>query len=623
MPGICDVRAAEDGKLCSRHERLHVGAECLADGVCFRLWAPKAQNVDVMFVSKPSDSQAMRREEGGWFQLITAQARAGSLYQYRIDGELLVPDPGSRFQPEDVHGPSEVIDPDAFTWTDGLWRGRPWEEAVIYELHVGTFSPAGTYVGASALLPMLVDLGVTAIELMPLADFPGRRGWGYDGVLPFAPDSVYGRPEELKSFIQTAHGLGLMVFLDVVYNHFGPDGNYLAQYAPSYFTNRHQTPWGEAINFDGPGSSEVRAYFVANARYWLTEYHFDGLRLDAVHAIMDDSQPHIIAEIAAAVAPLRASGRAIHLVLENENNTASYLQKEGCTSVHIAQWNDDIHHVLHRLLTGETSGYYADYAHDTVRFLGRCLTEGFAYQGEFSSYRGAPRGQISKTLVPGAFVSFLQNHDQIGNRALGERITELSSVPAVQAAMAILLLAPSPPLLFMGQEFGCAQPFLFFCDFGLQLAAAVTEGREREFARFPEFREAQGRARIPDPNSESTFEASRLDWAQSQSKKGLAWRAFYRDLLALRRKHIVPRLKMGRPLEQEYEGFATHGLRVAWRLADGANLVLYANLGEGRIMHGVGSETLLYREPVCEKESQEGDLGPWAVRWYLSDAHMT
>ncbi|MHB8253223.1 MAG: malto-oligosyltrehalose trehalohydrolase, partial [Acidiferrobacter sp.] len=577
----------------SRHEVLRFGAECSSDGVLFRLWAPKAQTVDVVLAQAPHDPLAMHREAGGGFRLITARARAGSLYHYRIDGGPLVPDPASRFQPDDVHGPSEVVDPRSFLWTDGAWRGRPWEEAVIYEMHVGAFSPQGTYAAAAARLPSLRDVGVTAVELMPIGDFPGRRNWGYDGVLPFAPDSAYGRPEDLKAFIQTAHGLGLMVFLDVVYNHFGPDGNYIALYAPQFFTKAHQTPWGDALNFDGPDSAEVRGYFVSNARYWLNEYHFDGLRLDAVHAIFDASRPHIVSAIAQAVAPLRAGGRAIHLVLENEDNAVSYFSPDIGEQACTAQWNDDIHHVLHRLLTGERDGYYADYDQKTIGLLGRCLTEGFAYQGEFSAHRGAVRGHVSTGLAPGAFVSFLQNHDQIGNRAFGERITKLASDEAVRAAMAILLLAPSPPLLFMGQEFGCSQPFLFFCDFGSELAAAVTAGRRREFARFPEFGDPRSRARIPDPNSEATFHASQIDWDQALSEAGLAWQAFYRDLLHKRHERLVPHLKAGRPLAHGYTVFGVHGLRAAWRFADGAHLVLYANLSEATIAYEGCTEELL------------------------------
>ena len=603
-----------------RPEVLGFGAECIGDALRFRLWAPKPSTVEVVLSSAPHEPLPMVRSADGWFELTTRRARAGSCYRYRIDGGLLVPDPASRFQPDDVHGPSEVIDPAGFVWSDGGWRGRPWEEAVVYELHIGTFSPEGTYRGAARLLPRLADLGVTAIEIMPLADFPGRRNWGYDGVLPFAPDSVYGRPEDLKSLIQIAHGLGLMVFMDVVYNHFGPDGNYIAQYAPQFFTDRHKTPWGQAINFDGEGSREVRAYFVANARYWLSEYHCDGLRFDAVHAIVDDSSPHIVQELALAISDLRSGGRFIHLILENEENTASYLQHDDVRYVHTAQWNDDIHHVLHCLLTDETSGYYADYAQRARGLLGRCLTEGFAYQGEQSPYRGTPRGQDSRGLALTAFVSFLQNHDQIGNRAFGERITELAPPLRVRSAMAILLLAPSPPLLFMGQEFGCAKPFLFFCDFAADLARAVTEGRRREFARFPEFSDPKHRARIPDPNHDSTFEASRLDWRDAETAEGLAWLGFYRDILTCRRQRLVPHMKTGRIRARDYDTLGDGGLRARWQFGDGAWLVLAANVGGTTIGWEPEIGALIYKEPGESGGCLPEELGPWAVRWYITEA---
>lgn len=598
---------------------LGFGAECVDDGVRFRLWAPKAQMVDVVLASAPDKPLAMASSPGGWFELTTRCAGAGSRYQFRIDGGLLVPDPASRFQPNDVHGPSEVIDPASFVWTDGAWRGRPWEEAVIYELHVGTFSPEGTYQGVARLLPRLAELGVTAIELMPLADFPGRRNWGYDGVLPFAPDSAYGRPEDLKSLIQTAHSLGLMVFIDVVYNHFGPDGNYLGQYAPQFFTDRHKTPWGQAINFDGEGSEEVRAYFLANARYWFSEYHCDGLRFDAVHAIMDDSEPHIVQELPSVVSDLRAGGRFMHFILENEENTVSYLPCEDAKYAHTAQWNDDIHHVLHHLLTNEASGYYVDYAHGTIELLGRCLTEGFAYQGEKSCYRGTPRGQDSTRLPLSAFVSFLQNHDQIGNRAFGERITALASASSIRSAMTILFLAPSPPLLFMGQEFGCTKPFLFFCDFEAELGAAVTAGRRREFANFPEFSDSEQRARIPDPNHESTFEQSRLDWRAAETPEGLAWLQFYRDLLTCRRQRLLPHLR-SRIVARHYETFGQGGLQASWGFKDGAELVLMANVSPEPVRSRPAPAELLYNSEFGEAEECAPDeLGAWAVRWYLSE----
>jgi maltooligosyltrehalose trehalohydrolase len=377
-----------------------------------------------------------------------------------------------------VHGASEVIDPGAFAWEDGDWNGRPWAEAVLYELHVGTFSPEGTFAGAQRRLDYLAELGVTAIELMPVGDFPGRCNWGYDGVLPFAPDASYGRPEDLKRLIQAAHRRGLMVLLDVVYNHVGPEGNYLHVYArDAFFTERHHTPWGAAVNFDGPGSELVRRFFVDNALYWLEEYHLDGLRLDAVHAILDDSPLHVLEEIAQAVREGPGRERALHLVLENDANQSRFLTRTAAGSPrwYDAQGNDDIHHALHAILTGERHGYYGDNADVPHRHLGRCLAEGFAHQGEASAYRGGEaRGERSAHLPPGAFVGFLQNHDQVGNRAFGERLPVLAPPDALTLATAILLLAPSPPLLFMGEEHAAAVPFLYFCDFGPDLAAAVT-----------------------------------------------------------------------------------------------------------------------------------------------------
>ncbi len=598
-----------------RHEPLGFGAECVEDGVRFRLWAPAARQVDVVLedegVVVPMDAL-----EGGWFQVTSGQARPGSLYRYRIDGGLHVPDPASRFQPRDVHGPSEVVDAHAFAWSDGGWRGRPWGEVVVYELHVGTFSPEGTFAGAMALLPRLATLGVTAIELMPLADFPGRANWGYDGVLPFAPDSRYGRPEDLKALIAAAHGLGLMVFVDVVYNHFGPDGNYLGVYAPEFFTSRHRTPWGDAINFDGPGSVTVRAYFTANARYWLHEYHCDGLRFDAVHAIVDDSPQSILTAIAEAVAPLRAHGRHIHLVLENENNEAGHLNGSDGPQGFTAQWNDDIHHVLHVLLTGERDGYYADYMDDPAGRLGRCLTEGFAYQGEWSAVREGVRGESTRGLSPTAFVGFLQNHDQIGNRAFGERITALASPAAVRAATAVLLLAPSPPLLFMGQEFACSRPFLFFCDFGPELASAVTEGRRREFARFPEFADESRRAHIPDPNDPATLIKSRLDWTEAERSPGRDWLTFHRELLATRARHIGARLAAGEVRTLGFNRFGARGLTVGWLFADGAQLHLAANLGDAdAVVADRMSPAPMTLYETCAPAG--GRLGPWEVRWGL------
>ena len=596
------------------------GAALNADGCRFRLWAPSAERVELVLGERTSAQRApMAAQANGWYQA-HVDVRAGTRYRFRVNGELDVPDPASRFQPDDVHGPSEVIDPAAFQWRDEGWRGRPWEEAVVYELHVGSFTRRGDYNGVRERLDHLVDLGVTAIELMPLADFPGRRNWGYDGVLPYAPDSGYGRPEDLKELVQAAHARGLMVLLDVVYNHFGPDGNYLSLYAAPFFTERHHTPWGAAINFDGPDSRTVRDYYIHNALYWLEEYHLDGLRFDAVHAIVDESKPDIVEEIATACAEGPGRERRIHLVLENEHNTARYLARDtdGRPRFHTAQWNDDIHHAWHVLATGERGGYYSDYADDPVRRLGRCLTEGFAYQGDASAYReGAPRGEPSAHLPAAAFVAFLQNHDQIGNRAFGERLSALAPPEAVRALTAMLLLAPSPPMLFMGEEWDTRRPFPFFCDFGPELAKAVTEGRRKEFARFPEFSDPKARERIPDPSSAATFDSAVLDWEVLADANGAPARALAqrRELLALRARLLAPRLHQIQP-GGRYRTFNERGLIGEWTFADGARLTLLANVGDAPLpmLERPGVTRIYGTHPF---PAAAAPLPPWSVFWFL------
>jgi malto-oligosyltrehalose trehalohydrolase len=599
------------------------GAECCQDGsVRFRLWAPAARQVELCLTGS-SAQIALERRDGGWFELITDVARPGAQYRFRINGEQEVPDPASRFQPRDVHGPSEVVQPDAFDWRDHAWRGRRWEDAVIYELHVGAFSSAGTFSTVRERLDYLADLGITAVELMPVADFPGRHNWGYDGVFLFAPDSIYGRPEDLKELVQSAHERGIMVLLDVVYNHFGPEGNYLRSYAPQFFTDRHRTPWGDGINFDGPESRVVRDFFIHNALYWLTEYHFDGLRLDAVHAIIDDSTPHILTELADAVRTAIEPSRHVHLILENDRNQARYLQRgEHCQpKCYTAQWNDDIHHALHVLITAERDGYYLDYSARPLDQLGRCLIEGFAYQGEVSLHRdGETRGEPTVGLPPAAFVSFLQNHDQIGNRAFGERIVNIADPRAVRAAMAIILLAPSPPLLFMGEEFGADTPFLFFCDFEKNLATAVTEGRRNEFARFAPFNDPARRERIPDPSADTTFEASRLNWAEVEQPGHAEWLRFYRNLLKLRRQQIVPRLITGCTIDADYELRGDRGLTVRWKFPNRADdLILMANLGADSLSVSLPSDSnVIYASDELSTDAlAQGMLPPLWVVWFL------
>ena len=554
------------------------------DGVRFRLWAPKARTVDLRLEDAGGELVPLVGH-GGWFEVTTREASAGSRYRFRIDGEADVPDPASRFQPFDVHGPSEVIDASAFDWSDDHWRGRPWDQAVIYELHVGTFTPEGTFEALERKLDYLCDLGITGIELMPVADFPGRRNWGYDGVLPYAPDSSYGRPEDLKRLVQAAHNKGLMVFLDVVYNHFGPEGNYLRHYAPHFFTDRYHTPWGEAINFDGPESRTVRDFFIHNALYWLQEYHFDGLRLDAVETIRDQSTPDIVTELAQVVREKLGSDRFVHLVLENGNNAAHYLIRDRDNRVQLynAQWNDDIHHAVHVLITGESDGYYGDYVNHPLEQLARCLTEGFAFQGDYSDFQGGNRGECSANLPPSAFVSFLQNHDQVGNRAFGERILQLAPPKALKAAMEILLLAPSPPLLFMGEEFGAASPFLFFCDFSGDLAAAVTRGRRNEFARFAKFNSPETRDRIPDPSAEDTYLQSKLDWTSLGVEPHATWLELYRKLLSIRQRVVVPLIPGITGARTVFCDPVSRGLSIAWSGADGILIELAANLGNNTL----------------------------------------
>jgi maltooligosyltrehalose trehalohydrolase len=606
-----------------RRHNMAFGAECRDDGsVRFRLWAPAAHRVELCIASANPMRIPLSPCDQGWFELTTDAARPRAQYCFRINDAQDVPDPASRFQPGDVHGTSELVNPAAFDWQDREWHGRPWEEAFIYELHVGAFTPAGTFSAAQERLDYLANLGITAVELMPVADFPGRRNWGYDGVFLFAPDSSYGRPEDLKEFVQSAHERGLMVLLDVVYNHFGPEGNYLRAYAPQFFTDRHRTPWGDGINFDGPDSRVVRDFFIHNALYWLTEYHFDGLRLDAVHAIVDDSTPDILTELADAVRSSVEPGRHVHLILENDRNQARYLQRtERCwLKSYTAQWNDDVHHALHVLITGERDGYYSDYSERPLDQLGRCLVEGFAYQGEASNYRnGEPRGESTAGLPSAAFVSFLQNHDQIGNRAFGERVTKLADGGAVRAAAAIVLLAPSPPLLFMGEEFRAETPFLFFCDFEKDLAGAVTAGRRNEFAHFARFNDPAERARIPDPNAASTFESSRLDWSEIGQPSHRDWLRFYRSLLKLRCQQIVPRLRAGCVVDADYEVFGDRGITADWKFPDQSKLILMANLGTESIA-GVtfpASQAIYSSEEVTADTLKQGVLPAWSVAWFL------
>lgn len=541
------------------------------DSTRFRLWAPDAEAVTLL-AGPDHRALPLERLDEGWFGLTVPGLPAGTPYRFRLADGTAVPDPASRAQAGGPFGPSLVWDPLAYDWQAADWRGRPWHEAVIYELHCGAIARPGGFAAVERRLDHIAELGVTALELMPVADFAGSRGWGYDGVLPFAPASIYGTPDDLKRLVDAAHRRGLMVLLDVVYNHFGPAGNFLPLYAKSFFDADRLTPWGPAIDFRRP---QVRAFFRHNALYWLEEFRLDGLRLDAVHAIQDDSRPDILTEIADA-ARAAFPDRHVHLVLENDLNEARRLAgTPGPVGRYDAQWNDDLHHAAHVALTGEADGYYADYVGAPVARLGRALAEGFVYQGDWSEGRQAPRGEPSAHLPPTAFVSFLQNHDQIGNRALGDRLAALAEPAAVAAMTAVLLLAPQIPLLFMGEEWGSRQPFPFFCDFEGELADIVRRGRREEFAQFAGFADAA----LPDALDPATFETAVLE--QPDDAEALRRLDLVRRLLELRQRRVVPLLaprRIGPGIDRSRDRM----LDVAWMLSGGGWLRIVAHLAPDR-----------------------------------------
>lgn len=537
----------------------------------FALWAPDATAVQVIF--DDGETLAMNAEADGWY-VAEAQCDAGTAYRYKINDDLEVPDPASRAQQSDVHSASVVVDHASYTWRQAKWQGRPWHEAVIYEVHVGLM---GGFEGVMKHLPRLEALGITAIELMPIAEFPGDRNWGYDGVLPYAPEHAYGTPDQLKALIDKAHEHGLMVILDVVYNHFGPDGNFLNAYAKGFFNEDKHTPWGAAIDFSKP---QVREFFIGNALMWLFDYRFDGLRFDAVHAI---ESPDFLQDMAKRIRKATPAGRHIWLNLENEHNEAHLLQ-QGFD----AQWNDDGHNALHVLLTGETEAYYEDYAQDTTGKLARCLGEGFVYQGHVNRH-GEKRGEPSGHLNPTSFVLFLQNHDQIGNRAFGERLSQLSPEPALRAATTLLLASPMVPLMFMGDEWGASEPFQFFTSFHGELAEAVRNGRRSEFKAFSAFQDPERRAKIPDPNAKATFDASRPAFDQFDQHQRGPWVELYVQLLSLRRRDLMPRL-----LGAVFKSVTILGEKAVsarWTLGDGSIWQIDLNLNEHPVAATLPFET--------------------------------
>jgi len=570
----------------ARRRRLPFGAEPDAGGTRFRVRAPACDTLALRLAD--GRRVAMRRDASGWFSADVEAAGPGMRYALELASGDCVPDPASRFQPGAVEGESEVVDPAAYAWHDADWYGRPWREALAYELHVGCFG--GDFDGVRRYLDHLERLGVTAVELMPVAAFAGARNWGYDGVLPFAPDASYGRPEALKRLVDACHERGVMALLDVVYNHFGPSGNHLARYAPDFFHPEVHTPWGAALAFDNPA---VREFFIENALYWLQEFHFDGLRLDAVHAIESvNGGAGFLRELAERVRA-ETAGRHVHLVLENDRNEAHWLPRDGAPGLYTAQWNDDFHHAAHVVATGEDDGYYADYIGAPVRYLAKSLAEGFAYQGEPSTFRdGRRRGEPSAGVTPSAFVDFLQNHDQVGNRALGERLGGSASLARRRALYVLLMLSPPVPLLFMGEEWDAATPFLFFCDFPGDLGDAVREGRRDEFRRFAAFGSRRRRAAIPDPNAVQTYRRSRLDWDEPRHRPHADWLAFMVRLAACRRSELVPRLKGA--ASGQWRMLSRAAFVVEWPLGAGERWQVAANFGEervtlaraGRVIHG-------------------------------------
>ena len=555
----------------SRRWALERGATIDGDGTRFSVWAPNAKRVDVA-LDGGKRPVALEQGEGGVFAGRVAGVKAGADYRFRLDGSEPRPDPVSRWQPEGVHGPSRVVDPGAFRWSDGQWKGIEMADYVIYELHVGTFTAAGTFDSAIERLAELKALGLTAIEIMPVAEFPGRRNWGYDGVSLYAPHSAYGGPEGLRRLVNAAHEHGLAVVLDVVYNHVGPEGNYLPLYGP-YFTETYKTPWGPAVNYDGPDSTEVRRFVIENALYWVTEYHLDALRLDAIHGIYDFGARHILQELVERVhEQAKALGRRIEVIAESDLNDPRVVRSPEVGGYGFdAQWSDDFHHSVHALLTGEDKGYYADFG--GVEALGKSIAERFVYDGRASRHRRRAHGAPATDVSPDHFIICTQNHDQVGNRAAGDRLTALVSLEQQKLAAALLLLSPYVPMLFMGEEYGETNPFQYFVSHGdSKLVKAVREGRRKEFEAFGWGDE------VPDPQSEETFQRSKLDWAKGERSPHRELRALYRDLLRLRRQE--PALRPGDAEIAVAHEAKKHWLTVALTPDDGNALLAVFNLGE-------------------------------------------
>jgi maltooligosyltrehalose trehalohydrolase len=619
---MCAADASSLSRLPSADPALEFGARPLGGGRCrFNAWAPDKSSLWVVLEGREREPVKMNARSNG-FYTAEVEASVGTRYRFELPGGRRFPDPASRFQPSGVHGPSEIIDTGAFQWTDGGFRGCGFREMIIYELHIGTFTPEGTFAAAISRLEDLSELGITAVELMPIAQFPGDRNWGYDGVYPFAVQNSYGGPHELQRFVNAAHGLGISVILDVVYNHLGPEGNYFGNYGP-FFTSRYTSPWGQAINFDGADSEPVRSFFIQNALYWLKEFHVDALRLDAVHAIFDFGAHHFLAELKESVVQLATmTHRAMYLIAESDLNNACLLyghEQGGCSLD--AQWSDDFHHALHALLTGETNGYYQDFG--SMEDLAVSIREGWRYSGQYSRFRKRRHGNSPAGISPERFVVFAQNHDQVGNRALGERLASLVDFEQLKLAAGVILLSPLVPLVFMGEEYGERRPFQYFTSHGdAELVDAVRRGRREEFSAFGWNQE------LPDPQSESTFEQSKLDFESRNAEPHRTLRQFYQSLVALRKKFALGGLQAGVEWDEAAKLMTLHyeqpGIFVIFHFGPNAAPVPlpYANMPGKILLASTAREFASHPSNTFSTSIQNGEIkvGPHSVTVLASTA---
>jgi maltooligosyltrehalose trehalohydrolase len=596
----------------NRPWQLGFGATVDADGVEFRVWAPSSERVDVIVYGPDAEAvHALDRGVDGWFGAHVRGLRDGTRYRYRLDGEHAYPDPASRAQPDGVHGASEVVDPGAYTWRDAGWRGVPPEEMVIYEVHVGAATEAGTFDALAERLDEIAALGVTAIELMPVAAFPGTRNWGYDGVSLYAPAAPYGGPAAMRRLVDAAHARGLAVILDVVYNHLGPEGNYLpAVTGGRFFTDRHQTPWGDAINYDGPGSEAVREFVIRNALHWIAEYHVDGLRLDATHAIVDDSPVHLLQELARRAREV--AEWPITLIAEDERNERRLVLPPPAGYGLDGVWADDFHHHLRRLTAGDDEAYFRAFTGTTADLAGT-LEKGWWYEGRVSPTTGEARGTPAADLPPHAFVHCIQNHDQVGNRALGERLNHQVEPALYRAVSALLLLSPYTPLLWMGQEWAASSPFQYFTDHPEELGRLVTEGRREEFKHFSAFSDPATRERIPDPQAEATFLRSKLDWSERVREPHAGVLRLYRALLGLRREEPALRER----IRGSFRAHAPNERVLVLRRGDGAGAGALASVvswGGQHTLDAAALDGLQPAEVVLDTERAEfGGAGEFAA----------